>query len=264
MEVHAPPAFVGTANMRVVGTIDLGGYDGGYAVTVRPSPGLRETFERQTIEAARREHTRRAENERLMAMTAEERRAYIEEQRTKLAESKRLRELSPEERCEFIEQTRRQNAPIQFTEPIETTREADDAGEIIYKQHVDQPTTHGRDEARKLLRAADDDDGDVRSVPVSGAVRYATEWRDGDPDHDGYKAMNIWLRDNLLLERRAISRAVADVISELMDKHADEYRAVESKLSHVEAELRERDVRIARLEGSIEAMMKMGSRHAKS
>jgi hypothetical protein len=80
------------AIMKFLAALDLGGYGGGYAATVKPSPGLREGFESEALERARAADARRVEHERLVSMTQEERRAYIEEQRTKLAEIKRLHE----------------------------------------------------------------------------------------------------------------------------------------------------------------------------
>jgi hypothetical protein len=154
--------------MKFLATLDLGGghSGGGYAVTVRPSPGLREHFEAETLERARAEYTRQAEHERLAALSPDERRAFVQEQRARLAESERLLAMTQEQRREFVERARREyDGEVLFTEPVftETPRvyrqprkRRDDDG-VIYKRHADQ--SRSRDAGTS--RSDHDDDADI-------------------------------------------------------------------------------------------------------
>jgi hypothetical protein len=114
--------------MQFLGTIDFGkcGPIFAYPQPQPPPPSLAGKFAAEATENARREHDRRAQNERLRAMTQEERRAYVEEQRAKLAEIKQLREMTPEQRREYVERrVARKNSTVRddgviVSEPIWT------------------------------------------------------------------------------------------------------------------------------------------------
>ena len=69
------------------------------------------------------------------------------------------------------------------------------------------------------------------NTAASERVRFATEYQDGDETKDA--ALNIWLRDNLLDERRKMSKAFADVYAEAFVDIEDQIAALERRVERL-------------------------------
>src|SRR5262249_20972406 len=109
---------------------------------VEPSPGLREKFEAEDRRQREREAERIAQHERVLAMTPDERKAWVAEQRRKLAERKRLRELDPEQRRECIRRVGGQSGERlvhRRNDDGRVSSHGDDADEVIFGRTIERP-----------------------------------------------------------------------------------------------------------------------------
>src|SRR5262245_16301215 len=68
-------------------------------------------------------------------------------------------------------------------------------------------------------------------------ARYATDWQDSDPDLDGMKGWNIWLRDNLLSERHAIIEGIAEHFADMLAKRDRRINQLETKLAELSGQI---------------------------
>jgi hypothetical protein len=169
---------------RFVGNFDFGtspifAYGPPKPAKPQPSPQpLSDRFRAADRRKAERDAERIAQRQRVSAMTPDERRAWLAEQRRKLAERKRLRELDPEQRREFIRRVGEQSG-----------------ARLVYRRNDD-----GRVEPDEVIFGRVIETPPMRSTQP-GATRHRIARAERTDCHGAGEAGGSYGDDPLLVER---------------------------------------------------------------